>query len=106
MTERTWFDAAVDELQDDVEFLTEGMAIDVANEIRRVMKAQRVTQSELARRMGASRAHISKLLNYTPNMTLRSLVAIAHALGMRWRAPELVGKGATLDAGQYQPPRI
>ena len=91
---RTWFDSVIDELRDDVEFLTEEMAFDCVNEVRRVMGEEGVSQAGLARRIGKSSAYVSKLLNYNPNMTLRSLVVIADALGHRWEAPHLIGKHA------------
>lgn len=104
MGERTWFDQAIDELQDDVDFLTEEAALHFVSEIRRVMAEAGVTQAELARRIGKSRAYVSRVLNYNPNMTLRSLVLLAHALEARWEPPRLVGKRPGARAGQGRRP--
>ena len=90
MRKPTVFDRMLEEFQDDVEFLTEEAALNVVSEIRRVMEESGVTAAELARRIGKSRAYVSKVLNYSPNMTLRSLVLLAHALGARWESPRLI----------------
>ncbi|MHB9026966.1 MAG: helix-turn-helix domain-containing protein [Armatimonadota bacterium] len=90
MTSRTWFDTVLEERRQDVEFLAEEVAFDFVNEIRRVMQTAGISQSELAKRLGKSRAYVSRVLNYNPNMTIKSLVAIAHVLDMKWKAPHLV----------------
>ena len=90
MAKPTLFDRMIQELQDDAEFLTEEMAFDCVNEICRLMKDTGVTAAELARRIGKSRAYVSRVLHCNPNMTIRSLVVLAHALGAKWEAPRLV----------------
>jgi transcriptional regulator with XRE-family HTH domain len=94
MQDHTWFDNELAEMEDDLDFLTEMMAFDYVNEIRRVMKEERITQAELARRIGKSRAYISKVMNYSPNLTIKSLAAIALALNirLRWTRPRLADK--------------
>jgi transcriptional regulator with XRE-family HTH domain len=104
--QRTWFDQAIEELQDDVDFLTEEAALHLVSEIRRVMEEAGVTQAELARRIGKSRAYVSRVLNYNPNMTLRSLVVLAHALEAKWEPPRLVGKRSGARAGQRRRPPV
>jgi DNA-binding phage protein len=51
------------------------------NEIARLMSEQRVSQSELARRLGVSRARVSQLLQHKSSPTLRTMVQVARALG-------------------------
>lgn len=96
----TWFDKELAVLEDDLDFLSEEMAFIYVNEICRVMKEQHISQTDLATRIGKSRAYISKVMNYSPNMTIRSLTMIAKALGLRWTRPHLVEKEAVnrLDA--------
>ena len=102
MTKRTWFDTEIAKIEDDLDFIMEEMAFDYVNEIRRVMKSEHVSQAKLAKRTGKSRAYISQVLNYSPNLTIRSLAKIAIALGisLRWTRPRLVDKAAVdrLDA--------
>jgi transcriptional regulator with XRE-family HTH domain len=88
----TWFDNELAELENDLEFLTEEMAFDFVNEIRGVMKKKDITQTDLANLIGKSRAYVSKVLNYSPNMTIRSLAMVALALDLRWTRPHLVKK--------------
>lgn len=71
--------------QDDPEFLA-GFAAEVfADEICHAMEEQGVTQSELARRLGVSRQHISAFMADPGNPTLQTMVQMAHALGLRLR---------------------
>lgn len=96
MSKQTWFDNEIALLEDDLEFVTEEMAFDFVNEIRRVMKEHKISQSALAHRLGKSRAYVSKVLNYNPNMTIRSLAMISLALDtrLRWTRPRMVDKDA------------
>ena len=71
--------------QDDPEFLA-GFAAEVfVDRICHAMDEQGVTQSELARRLGVSRQHISAFMADPGNPTLQTIVQMAHALGMRVR---------------------
>jgi transcriptional regulator with XRE-family HTH domain len=49
-----------------------------------VMEEQRVTQRELARRLGRSEAWISRVLNGRENTTLKTLADLGWALGLRF----------------------
>ena len=51
------------------------------NNVARVMDDQGVSQSELARRLGVSRARVSQLLQHKSSPTLRTMVEVATALG-------------------------
>ena len=52
-------------------------------QITETMEAVGMTQAELARRLGKSRAPVAALLSGGRNMTLRTLADVAHALGLR-----------------------
>lgn len=56
----------------------------VAGRIENLMEHAELTQSELADRIGKSRAWVSKLLSGTQNATLDTLAEVAWALGVRW----------------------
>jgi hypothetical protein len=47
------------------------------------MKRQRVSKSDLARRMNTTRANVTQLLGGGRSMTLRTLAHVAHTLGKR-----------------------
>jgi transcriptional regulator with XRE-family HTH domain len=53
------------------------------NDIARIMRAQSVSQAELARRLGVSRARISQLMQHKSSPTLRTMLEVSHALGCR-----------------------
>jgi len=65
------------------EFLLEELRIYIIEEIITLMEAERIDQAELARRLKASRAYVTKLFNTNINLTLASLNKIAKALGTR-----------------------
>lgn len=56
----------------------------VAFQLERAMKAERLTKTEMARRMGTTRAQLDRLLAPdNPSATLASLVKAANAVGKR-----------------------
>jgi plasmid maintenance system antidote protein VapI len=67
----------------DPEFIAEEMAIKVIEDALQIMQAKGITRSELSNRMGVSRAHISRLFNVPPNLTLHSITRLAAALDVR-----------------------
>jgi plasmid maintenance system antidote protein VapI len=69
------------EYKEDPEFIAEGMSIKIVEEMLELMEHKDLNQSWLAQKLGVSRAHISKILNAPPNMTLLTIAKIATALG-------------------------
>ncbi len=70
------------ELQDDPDFILEGLLWDVTEAIARAMDRRGITRAELARRLGTTPANITQLLRGRRNMTLKSLARVAAALGV------------------------
>jgi DNA-binding phage protein len=62
------------------------------NDVARLMYEQGVSQSELARRLGVSRARVSQLLQHKSSPTLRTMVEVAAALGYKV-SPVVVPRG-------------
>jgi AraC-like DNA-binding protein len=56
------------------------LKVEISERIYNAMKQQNVTNAELARRLGKSRAYVTKLLRGTTNFTLESLFRIGRAL--------------------------
>jgi plasmid maintenance system antidote protein VapI len=54
--------------------------IEFTEDLDRIMKAKRVSRAELARRIGTSRAYITRLLGGGANFTLLTMVKLAMAL--------------------------
>lgn len=67
----------------DPEFVAEGLAIKVTEEMLECLELKGLNQSWLAERMGVSRAHVSRILNARPNMTLLTIAKIAVALNVK-----------------------
>ena len=82
------------EYANDPEFIAEGLSMKVIEEMLKYLEQKGLSQSCLAEKMGVSRAHISRILNAPPNMTLLTIAKIALALGV---TPDV-----SLDAGVRQ----
>lgn len=107
------FKELFDEATSHPEFHKELAIIEFTEELSRVMREQGVTATELGRRIGASQAYISRVLNGGANFTLGSMTKLAMALGKElkmhlaparmvtaWRdytpAPRMSGAGASV----------
>ncbi len=69
---------------------------DFLSDVEAVMRAQRMTRAELARRMGCSRANVSSLFRRTANLTAATMADIAFHLGLQLqlRLEPAAGAGA------------
>lgn len=76
-------DKYAEEFANDPEYVAEGLAIKVTEEMLECLEQKGLSQSWLAERMGVSRAHVSRILNAQPNMTLLTIAKIAIALGIK-----------------------
>ncbi|MGK2858975.1 MAG: helix-turn-helix domain-containing protein [Thermoanaerobaculia bacterium] len=65
----------------DPDYRAELLSIGVTEQIARAMDERGVNRTELARRLGVSKARVTNLLGGSTNLTLRTLAAIAVALG-------------------------
>jgi transcriptional regulator with XRE-family HTH domain len=83
MSAEQWFKQLLEEGQNDPDYLTEEVLLDVTEQIYRRMQEAGLRPSDVAERLGVSRAFVSQLLNGKPNMTMRTLVGVAHALDQR-----------------------
>lgn len=59
------------------------MSMHIATEIRYQLKTQRLTQADLARRMGVKPAQITKILSGKENLSLKTVCRLEEALGCR-----------------------
>lgn len=78
-TER-WFRKKLEKFKDDTDFYAEQLILDLTERIVAVMKELDISRAELAKRLGVSKAFVTKLLNGNPNMTLRTMASIAKSL--------------------------
>ena len=73
----------IDEFQGDPDYEFNKLAIEVGEQIVARMEERGMTQADLARQMGVSRARISQILRGNDNLTLKSIVAVAIGLDCR-----------------------
>lgn len=67
----------------DPDFEFDRIAIDIGEQIVARMEERGMTQADLARAMGVSRARVSQILRGNDNLTLKSIVAVAIGLDCR-----------------------
>ena len=67
----------------DPDYEFDRVAIDIGEQIVARMEERGMTQADLARAMGVSRARVSQILRGNDNLTLKSIVAVAIALDCR-----------------------
>ena len=98
------------EVQDDPEFWTEHVLLELRTALLCRMKDRNVRRSELAEKMGKQRSYISKLLTGHHNSTLRTLVEACVALDClpRFALQELASckKGFSLQWVEVAPAQI
>jgi len=81
MREAKWFQEMLDKYRDDLEFRLEELILDFTEKIVQKMEEENISRAELARRLGVSRAFVTKLLNGNPNLTIKTMMSIADVLG-------------------------
>jgi len=80
MKTQRWVQEELERAKESFEFRLETLMIELGESISLLMKQRQVTRTELARRLGVSKAYITKVLNGKPNLTLESLLKLSDAL--------------------------
>jgi len=80
MNAEKWFKEKLDTFKDDVEFQTEKVILDFTEQVVLFMEKQEMSRADLAKRLGVSKAFVTKLLNGNPNLTIKTMVNIAKTL--------------------------
>lgn len=102
-----WFKDVYENARDGFDFKLAGLELDVTENILEIMERQKISRSELAGKLGVSKAAVSKLLNNGSNMTLRTLLKITDALDcdvgikMSLRSAESSCVGCVKDEGSF-----
>jgi transcriptional regulator with XRE-family HTH domain len=79
---KTWFDNEVKQLEDDPEYIANGLMIELAAQVARKLQKEGLKQKDLAERLDKSQGWISRFMNDPTNFSVKKLVEIAVALGM------------------------
>jgi transcriptional regulator with XRE-family HTH domain len=69
------------EVERDPDYWHSVSATEFATEVARLMREQKVTRAELARRLGTTRANVTKLLRGDARLKLQTMAKVAMALG-------------------------
>lgn len=88
------------EYEHDPEFIADGLAADVIEDALRLLQEEGHTQTWLANNMGVSRAHVSRLFNAPPNLTLLSIARLGVALGVK---PKVLLDSENVYIAQFPP---
>jgi transcriptional regulator with XRE-family HTH domain len=76
-----WFAELYEETRDSFEYKLKSLELELTEKILAAMKARGMSRSDLAERLGTSKAAVSKLLNDGSNITVKRLLKISMALG-------------------------
>jgi len=71
----------IHEAQSSVDYWVDIPITEFGEDVCRLMEEQGVSRAELARRLGTSRAYVTKLLGGNANFTLQTMAKVAMALG-------------------------
>ena len=81
MTQKSWFEKKIDLWKDNTEYLTEEKIIEFTERIVQEMEHRQINRAQLAESLGKSKPFVTKLLKGDANMTVKTMVTIAQALG-------------------------
>jgi transcriptional regulator with XRE-family HTH domain len=101
------FNQMAEEARQSVGYWAEIPITEFTEDICRLMDEQGVSRAELARRLGTSRAYVTKLLGGDANFTLQTMTRVAMALGAAVHV-HVAAREATVrwrDAPATRPPK-
>lgn len=81
MNNKSWLEEKIGLWKDDVAFLTEEKILEFTERIVCEMQNKNISRVHLAESLGKSKPFVTKLLKGNVNMTVKTMVAVAHALG-------------------------
>jgi transcriptional regulator with XRE-family HTH domain len=95
MTERaSWWRDLGEKLKNDAVSIAEGIALEIAVQVNKVLEAEDLSRKNLAERMQVSQPYVTQILSGQTNMTILTLSKVASALGLQvsltLKRPELL----------------
>lgn len=76
----TFLEKYIEKHEYSIDYQTELSIIDLNEKFIAKMEELKISRAELAKRLGVSKAFITKVLNGNPNMTIKTIISIALAL--------------------------
>jgi len=83
MRERPFIEEKIEEFRDHPDFVAHQVLLDLNEQILARMNELGLRNKDLADLLGVARSYVSRLLDGRPNLTIRSLAAIAIALDVQ-----------------------
>ena len=77
---RSWLEEKLEQYEGHPDLVTHQILLDITEQVASQMLAQGVKKRDLAERLGVSRSYVTRVLEGTPNLTVRSLVRVSLAL--------------------------
>lgn len=78
---KNWFEGQFKEYENDIDYLTELKIIGFTERLVARMDEKGMSRVQLARKLGVSKSFVTKLLNGTPNLTIKTMVSVAQKVG-------------------------
>jgi transcriptional regulator with XRE-family HTH domain len=82
MKTMTWAEKRFQEYQNDPEYITAEIMVDITEQFCRHMARFGISQSDLAIKLGVKQPFISRLLNLNQNTSIKTIVRVASALDL------------------------
>lgn len=80
MNHEKWFLSKLSKYENKSSYIAEELLLQVTEKIVELLIQKKMTRTELSAKMKVSKPYITKILNGNENLTLKTLVNIAHAL--------------------------
>lgn len=80
-----FFKKEIEDRKDDFAFRLEALILEITEQISRYMKERNISRVKLAKLLGVSPPAVTKILNGNSNFTLKTLLALANAIGIEMR---------------------
>lgn len=75
-----WFGELLDSYKNDFDYRLEGLIFELTEQISQKLKEGKITRKKFADALNVSPAAVSKILNGSPNFTIRTLLSMADVL--------------------------
>jgi transcriptional regulator with XRE-family HTH domain len=94
------------EMKESPKYRIEGIKVEITEKIYLTMQREEINNATLAKRLGKSRAYVSKVLSGKVNFTLETLDSIAEALGCQLRVEIVPKPSINVFEGLQEIPKI
>lgn len=80
MKTKNWFLENLEMVRDTFDYRLENILLDVGENIALFMEEKKLSRAQMAKRLGVSRAYVTKILNGNPNLTIKTLLKLSDVL--------------------------